>query len=320
MDEKRRIVYCHCAYADVVPAERKAGVLRGLAAARARVVAVPDLCELAARGDPLLARIAAEPPVVIVACYERAVRWLCAAAGAPLPEDGVEILNMRALGAAELALRLAEVVQAGDACACACGGDGHSAARPAETAGASWVPWFPVIDYARCTDCGQCLGFCLFDVFAKAPDGRVRVANPRNCKTNCPACARVCPAQAIMFPKHGDAALSGGEERAGPPVDVRGLLSGDLHATLRARGSSRRFALERAEDERRACACKSGESCACRPEIFDALGVPPEVLSKLSPAEVAARAAAKRAANAGACDCDCGCECGGGQTTPGKES
>ncbi len=310
MDEKRRIVYCHCAYADVVPAESKAGVLRGLTAARARVVAVPDLCELAARGDPLLARIAAAPPVVIVACYPRAVRWLFAAAGAPLPEGGVEILNMRTLGAAELALRLAELVEPGDACACC--GDGAAAPRAAEAGAARWVPWFPVIDYARCTDCGQCLGFCLFDVFAKAADGRVRVANPRNCKTNCPACARVCPAQAIMFPKHGDAALSGGEERAGPPVEVQGLISGDLHATLRARGNARRFALERAEDERRACACKGGGSCACQPGIFDALGVPPEVLSKLSPADVAARAAAKRSGGAGAGACDCGCECGGG--------
>ena len=112
-----------------------------------------------------------------------------------------------------------------------------------------------------------------------------------------------------MFPKHKDAALSGGEERAGAPVDVRSLIGGDLHATLRTRAGARRFALEKAEGERRACACSSGGACACAPGIFEALQVPPEVLSALSPQEIAARAAAKKpqAARGGACDCDCGC-------------
>ena len=34
----------------------------------------------------------------------------------------------------------------------------------AEAPGA-WKPWFPVIDYDRCTNCMQCLSFCLFDVY-----------------------------------------------------------------------------------------------------------------------------------------------------------
>ena len=28
-----------------------------------------------------------------------------------------------------------------------------------------WKPWFPVIDYDRCTNCMQCLSFCLFGVY-----------------------------------------------------------------------------------------------------------------------------------------------------------
>jgi NAD-dependent dihydropyrimidine dehydrogenase PreA subunit len=306
MEEKRRIVYCHCAHADVVPPEVRAGVLRGIAAAGAPVLAVPDLCERAACRDPALARIAGGGPVTILACHERTVRWLFAAAGAALPEAGVEIVNLRATPAEALALRLADLVAVGGKGGeCACGGN----ESPSSAAGAAWAPWFPVIDYARCTDCGQCLGFCLFDVFVKGTDGRVCVANPRNCKTNCPACARVCPAQAIMFPKHKDAALSGGEGPAGAPVDVRGLVAGDLHATLRARGKGRKFALDVAEQERRACACSDGGACACAPGILDALGVPPEVAAALSPADLAARAAARR--GGGACDCDCGCACGG---------
>lgn len=90
-----RILYCHCAYARVVPAEVKQEVLAKLAASGAEFAAVPDLCEMSARKDPQLRDIAEGGAVRIVACYPRAVRWLFSAAGMPLPEEGVEILNMR---------------------------------------------------------------------------------------------------------------------------------------------------------------------------------------------------------------------------------
>jgi hypothetical protein len=91
-----RILYCHCAYARVVPPEVKATVLNGLAAANAEFDAVPDLCEMAARGDERLRELAAAGPLKIAACYPRAVRWLFAAAGAQLPDRSVRIWNMRA--------------------------------------------------------------------------------------------------------------------------------------------------------------------------------------------------------------------------------
>ena len=91
-----RILYCHCAYAQVVPKEVKEEVLRQLAASGVAFDAVPDLCELSAKGDPSLARLAQGGNVKIAACYPRAVRGLFVAAGTPLPDDGgVEIINMR---------------------------------------------------------------------------------------------------------------------------------------------------------------------------------------------------------------------------------
>ena len=96
MPEAPTIVCCLCAHADVLPEEVAGGVLRSLRASGAAFQAVPDLCGLAARRDPALKRIAASGAVKIAACYPRAVKWLFAAAGAPLPEQGVEILNMRA--------------------------------------------------------------------------------------------------------------------------------------------------------------------------------------------------------------------------------
>src|SRR5688572_7576418 len=72
-----------------------------------------------------------------------------------------------------------------------------------------WKPWFPVIDYDRCTNCMQCLSFCLFGVYGADADGHIQVQNQDNCKTNCPACSRVCPEAAIMFPKYKAGPING---------------------------------------------------------------------------------------------------------------
>lgn len=114
MQNGERIIYCHCAYAQVVPAEVKQQVLAKLAESGVAFEAVADLCEMSAKRDPALAELAAGGPVRIAACYPRAVRWLFNAADAPLPEQGVEVCNMRTESAEKvveslLADRAAEV-------------------------------------------------------------------------------------------------------------------------------------------------------------------------------------------------------------------
>ncbi len=101
-----RLLYCHCAYAQVVPKDVKAEVLRQLTAADVAFDAVADLCELSAKRDPALAELAGEGNLRIAACYPRAVRWLFDAAGAPLPAEGIEILNMRVDSADQVAAAL----------------------------------------------------------------------------------------------------------------------------------------------------------------------------------------------------------------------
>ena len=92
------ILYCHCAFANVVPAATKDAVLRALSGTERGFDAVADLCELSARRDPSLARLVAPGGTRIAACHPRAVRWLFHAAGTTLPDDAL-VWNMRDLPA-----------------------------------------------------------------------------------------------------------------------------------------------------------------------------------------------------------------------------
>ncbi len=99
------ILYCHCAFAKVVPPEAKQAVLAQLAASGAEFEAVPDLCEMSARRDPRLGELAASGELRIAACYPRAVRGLFEAAGHRLA-DSAQIFNMRATAPEQLAAEL----------------------------------------------------------------------------------------------------------------------------------------------------------------------------------------------------------------------
>ena len=101
-----RILYCNCTYAQVVPKEVKEAVLKQLCDSGVAFEAVADLCEMSARHDPALKRLTEGGAVKIAACYPRAVKWLFAAAKAPLPLDGAEILNMRTQKAEEVSAAL----------------------------------------------------------------------------------------------------------------------------------------------------------------------------------------------------------------------
>lgn len=239
-----RIVFCNCSHADVVPEKVKGTVLHWLGTARAKIEVVSDLCELAARRDPRLVEWSRKGELRVVACYPRVVEWLFHAAGATELDGRLKTYNLRTTGAG----RILEELLTGLETVCAC----RAQTLTPPTKGA-WAPWFPVIDYSRCTNCKQCLSFCLFGVFATDEDGRVTVQNPDHCKTNCPACARVCPNVAIMFPKHDQRPINGDEvlpedlRKEAVQVDTAQLMAGDIHAKLRARRKGARFTTDGGE-------------------------------------------------------------------------
>jgi hypothetical protein len=97
-----KLLYCRCAYAQVVPQGVKDGVLQKLCESGASFESVADLCEMAAHRDLRLKSFAENGPVRIAACYPRVVKGLFQQCGFPLPEDA-EILNMRVQTADEVA-------------------------------------------------------------------------------------------------------------------------------------------------------------------------------------------------------------------------
>ncbi len=77
--------------------------------------------------------------------------------------------------------------------------------------------WYPVIDFSRCTNCMECIDFCLFGVYGIDSMETIIVEQADNCRKGCPACSRVCPQNAIIFPQHKTPAI------AGAPVDAGGM-------------------------------------------------------------------------------------------------
>jgi Pyruvate/2-oxoacid:ferredoxin oxidoreductase delta subunit len=88
--------------------------------------------------------------------------------------------------------------------------------------------WYPVIDYSRCTNCMECIDFCLFGVYGVDSLDRINVENQDNCKRGCPACSRVCPEHAIMFPDYKTPAIAGAPvgNISGLKIDLTKLFGG----------------------------------------------------------------------------------------------
>lgn len=268
-----QILVCRCAKARLIPSETIAGLDDALSETDVDIVFVDDLCGLAADRDSRLAALCASGPLHIAACYPRAVRWLLHSAGVEVEGRELVVYNLRERQASEVMSELERSI-----CAREDAGISHLERED------DWAPWYPVIDYERCDSCGQCASFCIFGVYRSREDGEVEVAHPTNCKNNCPACARICPRGAIIFPKIAESPLNGDEVtdesmlQSNVQINVQQLLGEDPRAALVARRAKaqrrlvRKQALDLARAER--CACTQAEDTQRPPCEVQALQQP----------------------------------------------
>lgn len=300
MSQPSNILVCRCDYYHMVSETACARLAEALGHAGVSFESVADLCELAANKDSVLTAWAGTDQLKIVACFPRAVTWLFARADAPLDNDRVELFNARTGD-------IDEIIGALTA-------DGPASGTPGPVSHmgqkGDWIPWFPVIDYDRCTNCKQCLNFCLFGVYALSDDDAVEVAKPDGCKTNCPACARVCPERAIIFPKYEKSPINGDEvdesalDDEKEKSELEELLGGDIHEIIRKRKARKLFA----RPEEGADALSAQQKLSRLARLQNQLDIPQEVLDSLSqdrPGKEDSAAGSSDCPNADVCPRDC---------------
>ena len=225
----QKITLCACASRTFIDKEKVARLTAILQAAGKEVEVVPDLCEWIEQRSNRLSDIVTGP---IIACHPRALKALFEWAGLSAPQT----VDMRAQDEAAVLTALGLSTDS------VCPAD-RLAASQTHLEGLSKKPgqdaWFPAIDKSRCIDCGKCHDFCLFGVYT-LEGKKVVVKNPENCKNNCPACARNCPTQAIIFPKYAHAPINGGEasEEKAIAIDTAALYNTALRERLAARRAS----------------------------------------------------------------------------------
>lgn len=225
------------------------GVRDALVERGGRVLIVPHLYYLTSDHPGAEALAGLDGPVVVAGwSHPRAARWTVETViGSGLPGNSFHDLDQFCCPGKGTEKLLARMQNLGGATV-----DGQGSVR--EITGPVDERWYPVVDYSRCSGCGQCMEFCLFGVYSRQEDAVV-ATSPDNCKLGCPACARVCPQGAIMFPHYeDDPAIAGapGMEVETGQVDVAEFFR------------SKAQAADNAE-----CDCDSGEAAETSDEAAE---------------------------------------------------
>ena len=268
----KKVVLCNCG-GGLVSTEAMEQLTSLLRTEGIGFTMVSDLCGVCAtKKDEVAPIFSSTDDILVVACYARAVKLMLQGIAVDSSSKRFSFLNVRDSSTEELLQQIRAYFK---------GASTMSGFTEIKT-NTDWPAWYPVIDYSRCTTCGQCADFCLFGVYEKQ-SGKVFVVNPQGCKNNCPACARICPQTAIIFPKyeHGGA-IAGAEsineidEQQRQQHDIDSILGSDIYKALEMRKAKRKSivnneAMRRALEERdRALQPPSNVSFA------DPFGIPPK--------------------------------------------
>ncbi len=233
LTKDRHIIFCSCR-GERISTDFLSALDTYLREMPVRVTKVNDLCGVAGKNTATIKELFAdETEHLILGCYIRTMNLLLEQTD--VKSSGVSYINLNETGKNEILNQVDEFCS---------DHDGVAGFREiSEDSG--WPSWYPLIDYSRCTSCGQCADFCLFGVYDKT-DGRVEVVNPEGCKTNCPACARICPSTAIIFPKYKHGGAIGGSDEIDEHAELRrqtqdmeDFLGNDIYAAIEKRKAKR---------------------------------------------------------------------------------
>ena len=243
----KKVIFCNCG-AKLISPERLDEIAQYLKQMGIPFVQISDLCGCSVtRKKEIFEIFGPDGEFMIIACYPRAVRLLLENCGVNYSTERFKHLNFRELENPAIFETINAFL------------DGYSPKGEFTElqCDTEWPSWFPVIDYSRCTACGQCADFCLFGVYQKT-DKRVIVTNPQGCKNNCPACGRICPQTAIVFPKYDQGgAISGADtideiaEQQRQKHDVDTILGSNIYKALELR-KAKRQSIIRSEAMRKA--------------------------------------------------------------------
>ena len=230
-----KIFYYHTSDEQLLPKEVAEQTVTGLIASGEDVSIAGDLCSLVVE-DPASISGALEADWIISPYQVAAVEALLSHAGVEQIDPARIICHRDRCSCSVLSEVLGTEVEINEQCL----KDARELLDKLKRDPDSWRPWFPVIHRARCTGCNQCAGFCLFGVY-EVIDQQVKVTNPDKCRDNCPACARVCPAEAVIFPMFPDPPINGGQGSGEQPtrLDPAKLIDGDVMEKLRQRGQDK---------------------------------------------------------------------------------
>jgi len=227
----KKIVFCNCGGKNV-EAERMQSLDNLVHNTDAEVIAVSDLCGLSVSDKDTLGQIfSPTDEILLLACYPRTINYILQNSDVDPANIKYRLLNIRELNDEQIFHEIESFSEEHT------GEHAYTAVKSDE----EWPAWYPIIDEERCTSCGQCANFCLFGVY-EIKDDKVHVVHPHGCKNNCPACARICPQTAIIFPKYQQGGAIGGSdlidelaEQQRQLQDVSAILGSDIYKALEVR-------------------------------------------------------------------------------------